>query len=721
MSSGNFSKKTVQKQGIVKKSKFDLSHDFSTSFNWGEVQPLMCRLLPTASSNTINMANVIRLSAMNVPTFGRVAFKQSWHFVPMADIFPNYVNLLSGVPQAQTISSSTVDGVILNTEFPTITPSLLMSVLCTKDRSSYDVYSRDGTNVIENEWHATVEGFTTWAQATSRFPNLPPVSNSQSNYSLSDFTENRRSYLTNTLGYSSLGMDQLIKPAAADFVNFCHYSSADWLTCYRLSTKGRRLYKIFLDLGYVVDFNSTLKMNLLPLIAFYKAYFDAYCLPQYQNWETTNAFKLIKYMYELGTVSIDLATSSTDISLYWNGFIDDLSQCWYSENADYVSAHVPVGSDSGSSYNNLPGATDQLMSQLKYVKNGKQTSASEQFVNPSSIHINGIEFSGQYLDQVSDDVLKKLYLSVNSESAAGFNIKDRLLAKGYKTFVDECKSNFIKSSMTPIQISDVNSTADTMDAAGNGQPLGSYAGKGVQYDETGSFTYENSEIGYLIGIGTIVPIQSGYPFSLDPTLLGINRYTFYNPSFDSLSYEQTPKACVGHNKEYYVASSSLDSNVFGLVPRYSGYKIAQNRLSGCFAFNSERASWMPYTLDRDIVENNDTEFHQNESADTAFVYTARSNGINVIPSAGADWRYPTNNSWKGNYNRIFYNEGMSDDGNPISPFFTRVADESYLPTTDNFLVHSAISYDQWANMLPISESFDTIDEDASKPTMDVKS
>lgn len=721
MSSGNFSKKKVQKQGIVKKSRFDLSHDFSTSFNWGEIQPMMCRLLPTASSNIINMANVIRLSAMNVPTFGRVAFKQSWHFVPMEDIFPNYKNLLSGVPQAQTGLASTTDAVIFNTEFPTVTPSLLMSVLCTKDRSSHDSYVREGTDDVDQEWLYQAGVIDNWDRVRSRFPGVPNLQASQVLYTLDDFANNERGYLYNTLGYHSEAMIKYIKPTGADFTVLAHYASKDWMTCYRLSTKGRRLYKLFLDLGYTVDFDSSLKLNMMPLIAFYKAYFDAYCLPQYQNWEMTNAFKLVKYIYELGATSLDLTCSDASLAAYWNGFIEDLSQCWYSENADYVSAHVPLGA--GVGYNNLPGATDQLMTQLKYTKSGQQVSAFDQFVSTSAININGVQFSGQYLDQVSDEVLKKLYLSVNTESAVGFNIKDRLIAKGYKAFVDECKSNFIKASTTPITISDVNSTADTMDSAGNGMPLGSYAGKGVQYDEVGSFTYENSEIGYIIGLGTIVPIQSGYPFSLDPTLLGINRYTFYNPQYDSLSYEQTPKACVGHTKEYYCPSisSQSDDNVFGLIPRYSGYKIAQNRLSGCFAFNSERASWMPYTLDRDIVENNDTEFLQNETTEGKFYYSARRDGINIIPTAGSDWRYPTNNSWKGNYNRIFYNEGMIDDGNPNSPYLTRIADESFIPTTDNFLVHSAISYQQWANMLPIAESWDTIDEDAPKPTMEVNS
>lgn len=700
------SKISVEKVGEARKARFNYDHDVASTYGFGEVQPVMIRPCVQGQETHVWQVNsMVRLSPMAVATFGRIDYRISNHFVPFEDILPSWKQILGNQP---TVYDGT--GQVPH-KFPTITQDFLQVMLSIYPYATYSMNIRGGSNSANYDWQYNPElNPTDLYKLGSVFPNS---NNSFGQGSL--FTATQFLPYANVSQVTSDGDHvNYLLPDAADFNCFFHDTSvtdSDFLFLTKLTDKGKRLYKILTGLGYKPSFNSDMQLNLLPLLAFYKAYFDAYSVPQYQNWYETNAYKLIKELEMVGpSVTFDLLISPTDTRVqYLFDFFKDLSECWYSEAADYVSACTPAD---GS----LPGTESQRIDQLSYSRAGGIADATSTFNNYTPDGRENESFNSYTaipaLDQVSDEILKKLYLSVDRESAVGYNIKNRLNAKGYKSYVDDCESYFLGKKSIPVQIFDVNSTSDTANSGlTTGAPLGAYTGKGLVYSESNEFSYTNSELGYIITLGVIVPISSNVN-ALDPTLLGIDRYTFYNADYDAVGLEQISRAEIGHlqgttNNEI----PTRDYTLFGFLPRYTGYKVApSNILNGEFSMKSSRQSWLPYTLDKVIVQN-DTHMTANSFDPSTGKFKTNDTFLTArewqMPSAGQDWRYPTNAPWKGNFNRIFlqgdipYNSGSTWDYSGAYPD----------PANDNFLVHNIIDCKAWAFMKPLEDSYDTKDED----------
>ena len=65
----------------------DLSHDVSSTFEFGFCAPQFSKLMMPDSDMDIDVAASIRLMPMPLPTFGRVSMKYYHEFVPMEDLW----------------------------------------------------------------------------------------------------------------------------------------------------------------------------------------------------------------------------------------------------------------------------------------------------------------------------------------------------------------------------------------------------------------------------------------------------------------------------------------------------------------------------------------------------------------------------------------------------------------------------------------------------------
>lgn len=97
MKANKQSKIKVPKSGF-KRSKFNLSHDVNSTFSFGEIQPVGCRMLQPGSKTTVSTQSLLRLSPLVAPTFGRLKYKTYHQFVDVADIFPNYDAMMAQMP-----------------------------------------------------------------------------------------------------------------------------------------------------------------------------------------------------------------------------------------------------------------------------------------------------------------------------------------------------------------------------------------------------------------------------------------------------------------------------------------------------------------------------------------------------------------------------------------------------------------------------------------------
>ena len=116
---------------------------------------------------------------------------------------------------------------------------------------------------------------------------------------------------------------------------------------FELSDYGKRIRKVLQGCGYQIDFASTEKVSILPLLAQYKAYFDIFGLQLFQGWETSVCATLIDYLTNNYIESITNSTGSmlalpdytvASRNTYYNSLfisfmLGELGNEWYSEDA----------------------------------------------------------------------------------------------------------------------------------------------------------------------------------------------------------------------------------------------------------------------------------------------------------------------------------------------------------------------------------------------------
>ena len=512
---------------------------------------------------------------------------------------------------------------------------------------------------------------------------------------------------------------------------------------FELSDYGKRIRKILQGCGYKISFYDAEGVSIIPLLAQYKAYFDVFGLQLYQGWETTACARLIKYIENnfITTISRSMIcpigselNSITNSNCIFEFVVNELGNEWYTEDPDYIGAHMDKLSTSPNVNASEFISVHPSLTQLKYGANvfqdntGGSITGTEQAQDENDNFGNSSAPLGAYpfIDavnhgEVDAELLKRMYKWTNRNTILGRKIADLLRAQGLGKYVDECKSNFIGNSDTMVTISDVVSQSDTYDAdSDTGAVLGQYGGRGLQYNATGTLVFENDVYGYWVTLATVVP-EAGYTQGVDPTLYSFTKFDFYQPDFDALGMEATPKAVVCGERVINTPASLItgytpgnNMSIFGFVPRMSKFKVAQNLVNGDFNRHGMRNTYMPYTLDKQLAVNDyDTNYSDyDEDNHVTYVGLRRTGTINDLPTAGNVWRTPTKYAWLGNFNRIFYNIGEHDDA--YLPDYNAanqlVGFDDYNP--DNFLSHAIYDVQCYAPMKPIEESYGLEEDEA---------
>ena len=756
-----------------KRSRFNLSHDVNTTFEFGMVQPLMARLLVPGSKTELDVDSLVRLSPLVAPAFARMKYKLWNAFVPCSDIWENFDSFLAQTPISRT------SGTAVPKEVPSVELGWL-SFLClsgakmtlyvgstaldspeTNNVTGYKckVGSKPNANLISavNDLVASKilkkgidypYGYpSSQLTVTSSWSFVFSRVWSKSDWSFEEGFGTSAPYLcsvplSNYTGSSGENQDcidfgitdlddgspnsQYQPPVAldsADIVIPVKTSASCYFCAFRLSNFGARLRKVLIGLGYQINVYSTEKVSLLPLFALFKAYFDVFGLVQYTNYNQTAAWRFMNALTQQASYNYDsfaaILVSQPVMARNFLAFFYQLANLWYTDEQDYVSAHVrntAISPSLGISGNFVDvagkaGITEvDSSSQASGVNDG--TSGNHSFIN----QLQHGELDSEYL--------KRLYKWTNRNTVIGQEIDKLLRAQGLGDWCDSCKSTFIGYSESPIFVEQVTAVSDTYDAATeNGTVLGDYAGKSVRECQTKHLSYENSEYGYWITLAAFVP-QAGYSQGIDPMLLTQTKADFYNPEFDGLGYEMSPRSVVVGNVNFGDANDTTNvgqnaQSGFGLIPRYSGFKVAQSKLNGEFSLRGVRDRFLPYTLDK-VIDVGERESRVFNDSDGATVYVLfRQFDSKDFPIASPNWRYPTRYPWLGNFNRIFVNTGKyqipqhdgwrSDAGLVFFEFFAR--------NYDNVLVHNVLNLQQYAPMLPIADSFETQDDEGNSQTV----
>ena len=76
----------------TKREHNNLSQDTHTTMDVGYLQPTFCRHIVPGSHTEISIRNICRLSAMNVPTMGRISLRNYIHFVDFSSLWSPFAS-----------------------------------------------------------------------------------------------------------------------------------------------------------------------------------------------------------------------------------------------------------------------------------------------------------------------------------------------------------------------------------------------------------------------------------------------------------------------------------------------------------------------------------------------------------------------------------------------------------------------------------------------------
>lgn len=633
----------------------DMSFDNNTTFSFGDVQPLYSQFLLPNSDINVSSKSFVRLSPLKWPTFGRLHLELVSRFVPVSEVFAPFESLLSDIPYSH-------GGVnFIPSSLPVINANILFFCLLKYSRATL----RDSDNVV-----------------------TPPLSAEDSPLLYNELSNLILGF--SLMADSSLG-DFITKPFipsavditfdAADYVIPITFKGKQLYYCVRFTSAAQRLFKVLTGLGYVPlsdpSSGGFVKVSILPLLAFYKAYFDTYAPVRDMSFLNTKCYALIDFLSSnANTNDFSDGVGYSMIYKYFESFIlDELVNCWYVAPDDYISVHTatPLNVVKSSVLDVFDGFNNTVESSAS---SSSLFTGNASAPTPDPLSLVALKGLSTFTRYIAKDSVIGQRLSTWMQQHFGADVSNQL-------FKD---AHFVGRHTIPLQISDVMSTSDTASQDGSsGRDLGAYGGKGLGFGDF-NLKYHASVHGYLFVFATVVPDSRTHQ-GFDPSLLASSRYELPTPEFDGLGYEVTDKRCFIDNNGIFNDTNKSKTNGFGYVPRYTGFKYRKNIANGEFGRRSSRSTFDPYYLDRLFVPNKIYVNQRNK-------YLA---DFGDVPTASTSWRYITRYDWLSDFDRIFIN-----NPNPTDLF------ESI---EDNFMCQCIFNVSLTDALKPLKMSYDTFDDD----------
>lgn len=674
----------------------DMSFDCNTTMNFGFCEPLMSQRLEPKATINVDYRQFVRLAPMPVPTFGRVSLHNEVMFCPISDIVPYYDAMLA----RQSYYTGSGNGYTPSQLPVTLNGLLLYFLLC--NYAEWTVYNKD-SSASDGSYTPDGQGDNTDQLDFWRICQNSTSENFPTGVTLPAYCKlNTRNYASGnpdagTLDSGSMGY---VTFDGADYVFASMDSTPSKYFCFRLSNTGRRLRKIFIGLGYSLEVTDFANLSIVPLLAYYKCWYDRYAPKRDENFMMTNCYHLIKiiendYFTDFTFSIFGTSANVTNIvSVFWQFISEELSQTWYAAPDDFISAQR-------ANPDNQPSVA-QYPTHVYYDNLAQNTDSDPSYL--SSPQLNGIGEQNN-LSFVALQVLQRYTRFINKNSVIGKKLDDYLRVHyGASISNSVYKSTYsISRSRVNVEIGDVFSTSDTADTSSKtGEYLGSYAGKGTGFSKTG-FKFTAPSAGYLFVMSCIVP-DAGTFQGNTADLYAIDVDTIPNPDYDAVGYEVTPRGMlVTHNDIRIVGQSFIAKNGFGFMPRYSSFKFRKNVVNGDMSRRGSIDSYSPYYLDRRLIDGTITA---KKNTNGAYVIETH---YGDVPDASVSWRYPCRYDWLGNFNRIFY----EDTGYDVVSTDKKLID-------DHFIIQSVFSVKVTDFLKPMSQSYDTFEESADKGTVSVK-
>lgn len=733
MANARFSKINVGRAN--KRGRFDLSHGVSTTFDFGSVQPLFCKLMMPNSSIKGDFSGAVRCMPMPLPPFGKCGLHMYGQFIKMGDLLRNFGSFVSRtyytsvhtsyipdkLPNLPIFGSVSLVSLLLTPRFSFWCPLELAAL--SMDNSPSDntvggVRFQFKDDIDATDLHNLHDYLVTTAQVKSaayrQYFGFTDAHLSDGDIGFNGFSDENR--VGNAefdsiadAGFSLLNADYFFTTTAnnlpIDGGSTTNYSKPTvcvvWLTA-----EGRRLVKILNGLGIQVNLTDTSRVSLMPLFAYFKAWFDLFAPKRDLLWTSTQASRLLDWYCEYGESDFDEIGNNVNISdqgIYLSDLVEflfDISQTFATCDPNYITSSVNSANQSGASHQFDSPELDNNAAVSRSNINGGVSSQKTLSTPFSSI---GIE------------LINKLARYINTNNVIGKNIDAFFKAHfdGYSGCSD--KSQFAGASVLDIELGDVIVTADT-DVADAGEFAGVGFGRGDF-----KVKYSTDEFGFYIVLATVIP-RSNYVQGSDYDVFITKPLELPTPELDALGWDKLRVSEVFGSGVYTRFADGIAGNsAFGYQPRYTGHKVQNSKLMGDFHFNGTKGNYLGMTLDNVITQdyivplrgldyaNPDPIKPEATLPNMISVFNADSSRFVVSPN----WRYLGKDKMLSNYDRIFKNSGVTTLLDRV-PFHGGVSENAWtsvgtIPRFDNFVSHFEVTLHYSAPLANISASYFTLE------------
>lgn len=304
----------------------------STTADFGFPQPLCCRLLYPKGSIKGSLKQFVRLSAMPRPTFGDVVLHNISVVVPIEDVYPAFISLMKEQPYTNASGSryiprsmpyttnsqlwaslfqnyihSTSNGYVFKIPVSRSTESGSIDLMSFSEYLSLykDAYVNkryeDISITVNSETGEKLNIYNSYYEYIINALNNGTIDEATAEklYRRDAYNSSNLHFLNNSRTRSSFD-DYQVEQASFDYqvVTSTGDVSKSEVVGYRLTSVGKALRKIFLGLGYNISRDDETKVNILPLLAYYKAWYDRFVPYRDVPFTSSIGYTLIRYIEE---------------------------------------------------------------------------------------------------------------------------------------------------------------------------------------------------------------------------------------------------------------------------------------------------------------------------------------------------------------------------------------------------------------------------------------
>lgn len=674
--------------------KHDISHDVSTTFSIGHIQPLCVRELMGNSKASLRVGQICRLMPLAQPTFGRMTLNTYNVFVPIESIYHPYGSFRAGQTYMGSTTTYIPHEVISCTAAfwywvcKTLSSIAIIKTTSTSIQNSGSTYKRaDATSVLtSSQDFADIR--SSWEQDFSLFYG--------NTFPSGLFNLSRLGKYTTTEDDSYYGNDgTCLNLERYDWIDgILGQDGKVWLICGRYHAAAKNLRKILYGCGYKLN-NDKQRLSMLPLLAYYKAYFDLFYPKRDLTWKDTFAAGIQEWCEQNGNFRLENYPNLDRMQL----FIEDLCKTYYTQSPDWAAGHITGQRISNVDSIQINGAaTDNSTTPVVGTPTTAGTGVTIGQTAASLVGDtqNNSRIYQRLLNPQNLDIMQRIYHRINAKTAIGADIREFLKTQLGVDYLDEDESYWIGSQKMDINISPIFSNAETSEGS-----LGEFAAQGSGGDNGTSFTYEPKVDGYWVCLACVVP-NSQMCQGVDPNLGHVRPVDFFDPAFDSITLVPTQKKFIYGERDFTYCDTTNGYDIgileasFGNFPNYGEYCVAQNIQNGDVSLMSKRSTYLPYTLDKLLPYTTPEAL----SVDNVIYNIPMSLVVN-----SSVWRYIGLYNWLGNFDRIFQNSGLSSARNMINSQYVNMFYSHGID--DNIIGHNYLSFVYWSSKLPLRDAFQT--------------